>query len=433
MRPKKRAPTPPWWAAPSPPLPEEIEPELDAYVLFTSGSTSAPKGVCVGHRALFAHLGTMVRHLGYDEHTRLLNGLPIHHADGLIHGAVCAMACGGVVIRPEQLDIQHLEGFLDAAYTHRATHLIAVPAVLALVERFEARFGVRVVNVYGLTETVMGGLFSGPDEASRRVGSLGRPVDCEVRVVGEDGVEVGADEVGELWLRGPGMFSGYLDDLEASAAALEGGWLRTGDLVRRDADGFVWLVGRASALIVTGGVNVHPEEVDEVLRGVPGVLEAVTFGVDDEVFGERVVSAVVPQPDAVLVEDALLAHCRDHLEREKVPSRVHVVLAPPRGASGKISVPDLRSALDVPATDAEGDLPSVVLELAARCFGAARGALSPTSSHQEVPGWDSLTHLDFVGALEARFDVALTAVEVMRIERIQDAIEVVSSRVGAAS
>src|SRR5262249_6611127 len=119
--------------------------------------------------------------------------------------------------------------------------------------KFEERIKARVVNVYGLTETVAGGLFSGPDDATRRVGTLGKPVDCRARIVKPEGGEVGESETGELWLSGPNLMLGYLREPDATRAVLRDGWLRTGDLVRRDGDGFFYFAGRIKNLLISGG------------------------------------------------------------------------------------------------------------------------------------------------------------------------------------
>src|SRR5262245_55076609 len=170
--------------------PARIDPEAIAYILFTSGSTATPKGVCISHRALFSHLATMRRQFGYDFDTRLLNILPLHHTDGMNHGPLSAFTCGGTSFRVQRFTLHQLGLLLDMIYRERITHMIAVPTLLAMIaqtgpefsdsfatpdfrfvvssaaplaaslwQQFQTRFRTRVANVYGLTETVVGGLF----------------------------------------------------------------------------------------------------------------------------------------------------------------------------------------------------------------------------------------------------------------------------------
>ncbi len=202
----------------STPSPATIDGGMEAYVLFTSGSTGGSKAVSISRRSLLAHAKTLSAHLGYDHDTRLMSSLPLSHTDGLVHGCLVPWLIGATCLRPVPFSVPRIGELLDAVYTHRATDLLVVPALLALFERygdgyddafrtgdfkhilssaaqldeplwrrFQDRFGVRVVNIYGLTETVVGGLFCGPDDTSFRLGTIGRPVDCEARVVSDEG------------------------------------------------------------------------------------------------------------------------------------------------------------------------------------------------------------------------------------------------------
>lgn len=442
--------------------PERIDPESIAYILFTSGSTAAPKGVCISHRALFAHLATLRRQFSYDEGTRLLNVLPLHHTDGMNHGPLTAFACGGTSYRVQRFTLHQLGELLDRIYKDRITHLIAVPTLLAMMaqtgpelsdsfatedfrfvvssaaplvpslwEEFEARFRTRVVNVYGLTETVVGGLFCGPGDADFRIGTVGRAIDCEARIVDAEGRELADGSTGELEMRGDNLLSGYYGDERATAAAFHDGWFRTGDLAVRE-DGFYRIAGRRKNLIISGGYNIQPEEVTEVLVAMPDVVEAVTLGVADETFGERVVACVSIAENSGVDGAAIIGWCRRHLTPAKVPSEVYIVPLLPKGASGKIDSQQVRLLIEARAA-VPGDAADVndrVLALAARVFAAPVETLGPDCGPHDTPGWDSFAHLQFVVALEHSFGVRLSTRDVLRIATLGDAQAILAEKLG---
>ena len=221
--------------------PQAIDAEGTAYILFTSGTTSRPKGVEITHRALFAQMATFVRQYGFGARTRLMNLLPLHHTDGLTQGVVVAACAGATLLRPMRIRVYQVGEIVDACHELRATHLVAVPSLLALMmslgdryqdalrtdwfrfvistaayldpglwQRFEETFGVQVVNVYGLTETVCETTYCGPDAATRRIGTIGKPVDAELRIVDDRGTPAGARRRGRTAVRGPHVMNGLL-------------------------------------------------------------------------------------------------------------------------------------------------------------------------------------------------------------------------------
>jgi malonyl-CoA/methylmalonyl-CoA synthetase len=346
-------------------LPPGPPPTLDAaggddpaLLLFTSGTTGTPKGVLLDHANLLASsaaIGTAWRWTADD---RLVLSLPLFHLHGLgvgLHGTLLAGA--SVVLLPRFTP----DLVLDAAAATGATLLFGVPtmwvrlaasgrgaelgrlrlcvsgsAPLAAVA-FEAlanRCGTRVVERYGMTETGM--LTSNPVEGERRPGSVGLPL---------PGVSVrlseGGEAEGEVLVRGPGVFSGYgVEAGRRDTAAFDDGWFRTGDLGRFDGDGYLHLVGRAKDLIITGGYNVHPRQVEEALAGHPAVAEAAVVGVPDAEWGERVVAYVVAREP--LGEADLLAFAAEHLAGYKRPRQIRFVDILPRNAMGKVVKADLR-------------------------------------------------------------------------------------------
>lgn len=445
-------------------LPHGIDDGLVAMILFTSGTTSRPKGVEITHANLAAHLATWRRHYGYDESARLLNGLPLHHTDGLTHGPVIALAVGGTVYRPGRFSVQQVPEQFRVLRDERITHFITVPTVLALMLRlgedhadafkgrdfrfirsnagplnealwraFEERFGVMVVNAYGLTETVCEGIYCGPTPETRRMGTIGKPVDCAIRFVDDAGRDVAEGEVGEILIRGANVMKGYYNAPEQTAAAFRDGWLVTGDLARRDADGFVWIVGRKKNVIITGGINVYPEDVTRTIQTMPGVRDAVTVGAPDEVWGERVVACVEAERPGVMTPELVVAYCRTKLAKEKVPSRVLVVDALPRGPVGKVVLTEVKRIVasmneTAPASRFTMDHEFDVYKLAANAFKVHFRELAPDSSPDTVKGWDSLAHVDFLFAVEKKFGIRFSPKDIMNIRTLGETLAALKSR-----
>ncbi len=446
---------------------EDVPADCSALVLFTSGTTSSPKGVVMTHANLSAQLRTFRSHYGYDADSAIVNHLPLHHTDGLNQGPLLTLALGATWLRPAPISMQNLGELMDLIYRERATHLITVPTVLAMMTRLpdsyddtfaapefrfisstagyleeriwrevETRFDTMVVNSYGLTETVMEALYCGPTEETRSIGTIGKPIDCEARIVNDKEEDALPGETGELWLRGTNVMRGYLDDPDATREVLRDGWLLTGDLVVRDDEGFFRIVGRKKNIIIRGGINVSPEDVNSVLIGMPGVDSAATIGIRDVYLGEKVVSCVVARDDGPSV-DALMEHCRKELAAEKVPNKIHIFEALPYGPSGKVELAKLRSLVEQREATTESSVDASqsprerVLAIAAAVFQHPMDSLAPESTQETVKGWDSLSYLEMVMALERQFNFNLSPRDVMNIHRLGDAIRVVEARLAA--
>ena len=448
------AATPPRW----------IDPQATAYILFTSGTTSRPKGVEITHRGLFSQMGTFVRQYGLDQRTRLMNLLPLHHTDGLTQGVVVAACAGAVLLRPMRVRINRIGDFVQACHDLKATQLVTVPSLLALMmslgehyqdalrapwfrfvistaayldpglwQRFEDAFGVRVVNVYGLTETVCETTYCGPDDATRRLGTIGKPVDAEARIVDDDGRDLPTGATGELAVRGPHIMKGYFRMPEETAAVLKDGWLHTGDLATVDDGGFYRIVGRKKDVIISAGINVYPEDVNAVLRTVPGVVDATTIGLADERWGEIVVCGIVAQPGREPSEQQIAAHFLAQASPEKLPREFHFFNDLPRGPAGKVVKSELRRLIEERRTAARhmsagGSVCNRVYQEAARAFKCRAEDLSAQSNPRNTPGWSSLAHVEFLMALEVEFSINLQPEEIMRIDSVGDALALVERR-----
>jgi len=447
----------------------DVDDEAIAYILFTSGTTSRPKGVTISHRALFAQMQTFIRNYGLDDRSRVMNLLPFHHTDGLTQGAMMCLLAGSTFVRPYAFTADILPQMLNDLYKHAVTHLVTVPSVLALTRTLESsfdgafdypefrfvvstaaflepslwqsceeRFGIQVVNVYGLTETVCETLYSGPAPEHRRLGSVGKPIDSSAKIVDEEGRELGDGQIGELLVAGDHLMSGYFNNPEATAEVLQDGWFRTGDLARRDKDGFYFITGRKKDLIISGGLNIYPEDVNGVLRSIPGVIDAATFGLPDPMWGERAVSCVVCDDGADPSEEELVAQFLERASRQKLPREIVRLECFPRGPAGKVIMSELkrlyatRAGRDQPeGGDSEADVSARLYSIAAQVLRCSPDHLSPASEPDTVPGWTSLSHVEMMLAIEEGFGFKLSSRDIMRFRSLGDAMEIVRNRIAA--
>ena len=446
------------------PPPDGLSDDREAYVLMTSGSTSKPKGVPISRAGLLLHARTLSLQYGYGPGSRLFCTLPLFHTDGLIHGLVVAWMNAAQALRPARFSLSEAGELLDSLYALRATHFITVPTQLLILERFsegredtfrseefrcvvssaapletslwarfQNRFRVRVANCYGLTETVCGGLFCGPGDETFRMGTVGKPLDCQVRIVDDSGSDLKPLEVGELLMGGAHITPGYLTAEEAAdRSTFVDGWFRTGDLAVCDHDGFYRIVGRKKNIIISGGINLQPEEVSAALCTLSGVQEAVAFGIEDEVFGEILVACVSPADGIRPTEAKLLAQCRTVLAAEKVPKAIAILPAIPHGATGKVDVERSKtfflSARSRHPLGASADLEHEVLAMAAEVFKAPLTEIRPSFAAADIPGWDSFGHLAFMVELEARFGIQLAPAEILSVRTLADAQRLVRAK-----
>lgn len=442
--------------------------DTTAYVLFTSGTTKAPSGVQISRNALIAHLETLGRLFEYDSGSRIFNATPFAHTDGLVQGLLLATFNCAAVLRPGVFSLNELEEWLDRLSEFGATHFITNPTVLGLIDRFashddyfahdeffgilssasilrpalwqrlESRFGCPVYNMYGMTETVANATYAGRHPEMGAAGTIGVPVDCEVRLIaaGDDGTQCENARRGEIQLRGENIFQGYWKDSARTERTLVGdGWMRTGDLAQRRDDGSLEIMGRVSTVINMGGQSILPEEIDEVLASHPAVRDVATVGMPDPDFEEIAISAVVL--DSSLSETELTEYCRARLERLKIPKRIIFVEEIPRGGAGKPKTGELRGLLTplisrrADATGHDGAVEvsaEEIFELAAQLFRVPVEDLDATSSPASVNGWDSFNQLNLMIEAEQRFGIKIPASAVARIRTLGDLHEAITGK-----
>ncbi|HEV3106301.1 MAG TPA: AMP-binding protein [Trinickia sp.] len=335
-----------------------------ALLMYTSGTTGAPKGVLLTHRNLIANACNITGTHRLDENDRVLASLPLYHINGLVVTLLTPLYHGGSVVMAPRFSARTF--WRDAA-RYGCTWINVVPTIVAYLlasnepcphdlsalrfcrsasaalpaehhRAFEARFHIDIVETMGLTETAAPAFSNPCDPALRRIGSIGLPAGCEAKVLDTEGRECAPRETGEIVLRGEQVMRGYYKRPEDTRAALTAdGWLRTGDLGYRDEDGYFYINGRAKELIIKGGENIAPREIDEALLKHPDVLEAAALGVPDEAYGQEIAVFIVPRNvDAPLSIEDLRAHCLRELGRYKTPKTFHVVADLPRGPSGKV-------------------------------------------------------------------------------------------------
>jgi len=357
-------------AAPGPPV-EDLEPrgaDDPAAMLYTSGTTGRAKGAVLSVRNLVSNASALIDAWRFRPEDVLLHVLPVFHVHGLFVALHCAFGVGATIRFHQRFDPDAVVRDLPACtvlmgvptHHHR---LLGHPGLTAeacagvrLVTSgsaplpadehvaFAQRTGHAIVERYGMTETMI--LTSNPYDGDRVPGTVGFPLPgVELRVVDEAGRPLPSGEPGDIEVRGPGIFVGYWRRPEATAAAFRAdGWFRTGDVGSLDGSGRLTLVGRASDLIISGGYNVYPREVELAIDRAPGVDESAVVGVPDPDLGEVVVAAVVARPGATVAEADVLAAC-EGLARFKRPRRVVVVGELPRNAMGKVQKAALRQLL----------------------------------------------------------------------------------------
>ena len=343
---------------------DTINLEDDAIIIYTSGTTGKPKGCLLTHGNIIANARQISRWLQFTENDRLLTIMPLFHMNAVSVTTMSALFAGGSTVVSPKFSASKfwniisdyqitsfgsvatmlsmlLNTFPDGVPEGLKTDQLrfamcgSAPVPAEVIKKFEETFNCPVIEGYGLSESTCRSTFNPPDER-RRPGSCGMPIGNEMKVVDDDDNEVAEGELGEIVLRGENILKGYFKNPQATERAFRGGWFHTGDVGYRDREGFFYIVDRKSDMIIRGGENIYPREIDEVLYQHPAVAAAATIGVPDSLYGEEVAAFIVLKDGAQASEEELIAHCKSELADYKCPKSICIVEDIPKGPTGKL-------------------------------------------------------------------------------------------------
>jgi long-chain acyl-CoA synthetase len=338
--------------------------DSEAIIIYTSGTTGKPKGCLLTHGNLIANARQISQWLKFTEDDRLLTIMPLFHMNAVSVTTLAALYAGGSTVVSPKFSAsrfwQIISDYQITSFGSVATMLSmllhtypdgvprglqtdqlrfamcgSAPVPSEVIKRFEETFNCLVIEGYGLSESTCRSTFNPPDER-RRPGSCGKPIGNEMKVVDEEDREVACGELGEIVLRGENILKGYYRNPEATAMAFRNGWFHTGDIGYRDEEGFFYIVDRKCDMIIRGGENIYPREIDEILYQHAAVGAAVTIGVPDELYGEEVAAVIVLKEGSGATEEEVISFCRARLADYKCPKTIRFVAEIPKGPTGKL-------------------------------------------------------------------------------------------------
>ncbi len=344
-----------------------VESTQPALLMYTSGTTGTPKGVLLTHANLLHAARSMAEWHSLTQSDVVLSSLPIYHINGQVISTITPFVSGGSVVAPHAFSVS---SWWNLAIKYRCTWINMVPTIIAYLinaaksggalpsredlrsirfgrsasaplppehhREFEALFGITVIEGMGMTESASM-VFCNPHDESRRYGSPGLPCGVEAKVIDPEGNSLGSNTVGEICLRGGNVLNAYYKAEAETAKAFDSeGWLKTGDLGMRDDDGFYFITGRLKELIIKGGENIAPREIDEAILKHTAVLDAAAVGIPDSNYGQEIMACIVLKPDAQCTEDEMRTFCVKELGKFRTPKIILFMEDLPRGPSGKV-------------------------------------------------------------------------------------------------
>jgi len=349
--------------------PVELSSQDKAIIFYTSGTLGTPKGVMLTHGNFTFSGPNIARCYGLRQEDISLAVLPLVHVFAVASPVFGSLSSGGTVV---VLDRFQAETVLQAFVDYRVTWFPGVPTMfnylhhaygngawnissvrmglsggaslsVELLKNWETRFNAEILEVYGLTEST-GLVTANPVHGVRKAGSIGIPVPgVQTRLINKEGKDAGKGEVGEILFKGPNAAKGYWKLPKQTEEAIRNGWVHTGDLAKQDEDGYFYIVGRKNDLIIVGGYNVYPREIEEVLYAHPAVYEAAVIGMADEVKGEIPKAYISLKPGQTATEKEILEFCKQNLAPYKVPRQVEIRSELPKSSTGKILHRELRA------------------------------------------------------------------------------------------
>ena len=340
-------------------------------IVYTSGTTGNPKGVLLTHRNILTNSWQAGKLASISENDVVLCFLPLFHVNGLVITGTAPIFAGAQIILRKNFSATE---FWECVSSYGVTIFSGVPTIYQIllatpfekkldisslrygvcgaapmpvdtIRKFEEQFNMIIVEGYGLTEGTAGAT-ANPIDGVRKIGSIGIPfAESEIKLFDENDNEMPQGEVGEIVIRGGNVMKGYFNKPEETAKALRGGWLHTGDMAYQDPDGYFFIVDRKKEMIIRGGENIYPKEVEEIIFSHPAVQEVAVIGVPDEMYGEEVMACLVPLPGSAIEPAEFRTWCRDNMASYKVPRYVEVRQALPKNILGKILKKELKAEL----------------------------------------------------------------------------------------
>lgn len=347
----------------------EQSPDRVIEFLYTSGTTGEPKGAMLTHNNLYSNTKTFAQETEMTEKDRALLVAPAYHAAAQTCTMNNALFSGGTLVIHDGW--KGTEPVLKSFQDDKITFFFGPPTMYTFIvndptlkeydvsslrlaftgaaslpaevfNRFKDIFGFEIMEGYGLSETSPV-VTTNPYRGVKKIGSIGRRIpEVDVKIFNENDEEVPRGEIGEIVVKGPNVMKGYYNKEKETAEAMRGGWFHTGDMAYMDDDGYVFIVDRKKDLVIRGGMNIYPREVEEVIYTFPGVLETAVIGIKDEVMGEELKAYIVPKEGKELELDLIKDHCRENLAKYKVPRYIELVDSLPKTTTGKILKRELR-------------------------------------------------------------------------------------------
>ncbi len=344
-----------------------VQASQPALLMYTSGTTGTPKGVLLTHENLLHSARSMASWHSLSEVDTVLSSLPIYHINGQVISTITPFVSGGSVVAPHTFSVS---SWWNLAVQYHCTWINMVPTIIAYLinaaksggdlpsqdqlklirfgrsasaplppehhREFESLFGITVIEGMGMTESASM-VFCNPHDERRRYGSPGLPCGVEAKIIDADGKLLGDKVVGEICLRGGNVLKAYYKAEAETAKAFDSeAWLKTGDLGMRDEDGFYFITGRLKELIIKGGENIAPREIDEAVLKHPAVLDAAAVGIPDDNYGQEIMVCIVLKPDASCSEEEMRHFCIQELGKFRTPKLILFMQDLPRGPSGKV-------------------------------------------------------------------------------------------------
>ncbi|MFD0692939.1 long-chain fatty acid--CoA ligase [Paenibacillus sp. GCM10027628] len=348
-------------------------------MIYTGGTTGKPKGVVLSHRSVYANASNTVLSWGLTDQDVTITYLPMFHTGGINALSLPVLLAGGTVVVEREFEperavmllvsaccsvvlmvptMYHLlvqtESFYHAQFPHMRSFISGgAPCPLTIYDAFADK-GLPFKEGYGMTEAGPNNFYLTPADAARKRGSVGRPMICNrIRIMNEQGIEAAAGEVGEIQISGQHLFEAYWNNPQATADACSDGWFHTGDLGRRDDEGFYFIVGRKKEMIITGGENVYPLEVEHLLQQHPAVAEAAVIGLPHAKWGELVTAVITLRHGSHVTGEELQAYCALQIGKYKVPKKILFVATLPKTPVGKIDKNSLVTAFSEQGLDGD--------------------------------------------------------------------------------